>query len=115
MVGENGLVQVKAIAHPQQAKILEKLFDGMNVKIIIENQIPNQLIIPKQAVVLRSNKQVVFTYESGLAKWNYVKTAYENSTAYAIKEGLKENDTIIVQGNLNLAHDARVVIEEKIN
>jgi RND family efflux transporter MFP subunit len=112
MVDENGLVQVEAIAYPQDRGTTDKLYDGMNVKIIIENQVANQLIVPKQAVVLRSNKQVVFTYENGLAKWNYVKTAYENSTAYSIKEGLKENDTIIVQGNLNLAHDARVIIGE---
>ena len=110
MVDKNGLVQVEAIASPVDQGTIGKLYDGMNVKIIVENQVANQLIVPKQAVVLRSNKQVVFTYENGLAKWNYVKTAYENSTAYAIKEGLKENDTVIIMGNLNLAHDARVVI-----
>jgi len=110
MVDKNGLVQVEAIASPQDQETTDKLYDGMNVKVIVENQVANQLIVPKQAVVLRSNKQVVFTYEGGMAKWNYVKTAYENSTAYAIKDGLKENDTVIVRGNLNLAHDARVVI-----
>jgi multidrug efflux pump subunit AcrA (membrane-fusion protein) len=56
---------------------------------------------------------VVFTYESGLAKWNYVKTSFENSTQYVITEGLSPGDSVIVKGNLNLAHDAKVKLTEK--
>ena len=31
-----------------------------------------------------------------------------SSTSYAIKKGLKISDTLIVSGNLNLSHDAKV-------
>ncbi len=105
-IDKNGLIKLKAIInnHPQN------LYDGMNVKVIIETPIKNQIVIPKEALVLRSNREVVFTYENGMAKWNYVNIAYENSTHYAISEGLKENDTVVVKGNLNLAHDAKVEI-----
>ena len=50
--------------------------------------------------------------------WNYVHTGLENATEYVvsdksqkgIEEGLLEGDTIIVTGNLNLAHEAAVNI-----
>ncbi|MDG2436788.1 MAG: hypothetical protein P8L89_06775, partial [Polaribacter sp.] len=48
------------------------------------------------------------TVENGLAKWNYVELAGENNDSYAIKKGLKISDTLIVSGNLNLSHDAKV-------
>ena len=105
-VDKNGLILLKAII----SNHTKGLFDGMNVKVIVETPINNQIVIPKEALVLRSNREVVFTYANGIAKWNYVNIAFENSMHYAISEGLKENDTLIVKGNLNLAHDAKVEI-----
>lgn len=106
VVDENGMVKVKAVCNNPGNKLTE----GMNVKIIAEDKVARQLVIPKQALVLRSEKQVVFTLSAGLAKWNYVKTGLENTTSFTITEGLKEGDTVIYEGNLNLAHDARVSI-----
>ncbi|WGH74115.1 hypothetical protein P8625_08265 [Tenacibaculum tangerinum] len=84
------------------------LLDGMNAKILINRPLENVILIPKEALVLRTNREVVFTKENDLAKWNYVEIAGENKDSYAIKKGLKLTDTIIVSGNLNLAHDAKV-------
>lgn len=106
VVDENGMIKVKAVCNNPGNKLTE----GMNVKIIAEDKVARQLVIPKQALVLRSEKQVVFTLSAGLAKWNYVKTGLENSTSFTITEGLKEGDTVIYEGNLNLAHDARVIV-----
>ncbi|UAM98030.1 efflux RND transporter periplasmic adaptor subunit [Polaribacter litorisediminis] len=104
LVDKNGLIKIKA-------KVLSKetnLLDGMNVKVLINKPLKDVIVIPKEALVLRSNRQVVFTLEKGLAKWNYVEVAGENNNSYAIKKGLKVSDTIIVSGNLNLSHDAKV-------
>lgn len=106
VIDENGMVKVKAVCNNPGNKLTE----GMNVKIITEDRIARQLVIPKQALVLRNEKQVVFTLSSGLAKWNYVKTGLENSASFTITEGLKEGDTVIYEGNLNLAHDTRVEV-----
>jgi RND family efflux transporter MFP subunit len=108
-VDEHGLVRVKALLPGNNNQI----FDGMNVKIFIEKEIKNQLVIPREALVLRSNKEVVFTFKNGFAKWNYVTVANENSTSYMISNGLNAGDTVIVSGNLNLAHDARVRIAQQ--
>jgi RND family efflux transporter MFP subunit len=106
VVDKNGMVKVKAICGNPDRKLAE----GMNVKIIAEDKVPHQLVIPRQALVLRNEKQVVFTLSSGLAKWNYVKTGLENTTALTITEGLSDGDSVIYEGNLNLAHDTQVSI-----
>lgn len=106
IVDENGLVKIKAALLTGH----HKYFEGMNVTLLIESPTAPMYIIPKEALVLRSGKQVVFTYDtsSHLAKWNYVKVAHQNSHSLAISEGLSPNDLVIFQGQLNLAHDARV-------
>jgi RND family efflux transporter MFP subunit len=107
VVNEQGLVLIKVrIQNPDQY-----LLEGMNAQVIIEKNLQNQIVIPKEAVVERSGKKVVFVYENGLAKWNYVTVAHENSQEVAISEGLKVGQKVIVEGNLNLGHDAKVVVE----
>ena len=74
----------------------------------MRRQLDEKLIVPKSAVVLRSGRQVVFTLEKGKALWNYVQTGLENMELYTIEDGLKEGDTVITTGNLNLAHETPV-------
>ena len=105
-VDKNGMARV--IASVNNAG--NRLYDGMNVKIKIQQAVPNQLVIPKEALVLRTNKQVVFTYRDGLAQWNYVETGLENSTEYVIVSGLQEGELVIYDGNLNLAHETPVSV-----
>lgn len=104
VVDKDGFVSIKArIESPDN-----DLFEGMNVKITINQPISNITVVPKEALVIRSNREIVFTIEKNLAKWNYVKVLDENSTSYAISEGLKIGDTVIVSRNNNLAHDVEV-------
>ncbi|RRO26125.1 efflux RND transporter periplasmic adaptor subunit [Flavobacteriaceae bacterium 14752] len=103
-VDENGLVRIKAhIQNPDR-----DLFDGMNVKVFIKQPIEDVLVVPKSALVLRSNREVIFTLKDSLSKWNYVKVKDQNTSHYAISEGLNSNDTIIISNNINLSHDATV-------
>lgn len=112
IVNENGLIEVTA-----KLKNTGSLMEGMNVKIIIENEIPNQLVVPKGAVLQRDNQEVLFKYTNGIAWWTYVQTNFENSTSYAViahpDKGakLEAGDTIIVTGNLNLAHESKVEVK----
>jgi hypothetical protein len=80
----------------------------MNVKVSVQRKLDSVVKIPKTALVKRSNRDVVFTVQDSLAKWNYVDIKAENSNFYAIKKGLSIKDTIIISNNMNLAHDARV-------
>ena len=95
----------------------KELFDGMNVKVSVFRSVENAMVIPKTAVVLRSGKQVVFSLKNGEAYWNYVHTMLENLEYCTLAEDgdntLQEGDTIIVTGNLNLAHETPVKVTGK--
>ena len=106
VIEDNGLVKITAKVKNNGGKLLE----GMNVRVLIQNNLPNQLVVPKSAVLLRQNKEVVFTHKEGVAHWVYVSTGQENSTSYTITDGLKAGDEVIVNGNLNLADDAKVKV-----
>lgn len=107
LVDENGMVQIKAAVSDKG-----KLFEGMNVRVSIHRSLGKQLVVPKEAVVLRSGKQVVFTLIEGKAYWNYVHTGLENANSYTIVDGLKDGDIVITSGNINLAHEAPVKVIE---
>ncbi|WP_430410679.1 efflux RND transporter periplasmic adaptor subunit [Kordia sp.] len=104
LVDKNGLVKVKGTIQKSDTS----LFDGMHVKILIYKPLNNFLVIPREAVVFREDKEIVFTSKNGKAKWNYVEILDENSKSYALQKGLKYGDTIIVAGNMNLSHDAKI-------
>ena len=106
LVDENGMVSVTATLSSSQA-----LFSGMNVRVSVRRQVERQLVVPKEAVVLRSGRHVVFTLQNGRAQWNYVQIGLENATTYSVIDGLHEGDTVIVTGNLNLAHEATVRVD----
>jgi membrane fusion protein (multidrug efflux system) len=100
---KTGLVNIKLlIDHPA------KLFPGMNVSVVIKIPTKNSIVVPKEAVVVRSGKQLVFTEVNGLAKWNYVTVGRENGLEVEITDGLKENSRVIVSNNLQLANDTPV-------
>jgi hypothetical protein len=83
----------------------------MNVDVKIRTDIEQQLVIPKTAVVLRQNKEVIFTLKNdSIAIWNYVETSYENTRYCTIKKGLEPKDIIITSGNTNLAHESLVEV-----
>jgi RND family efflux transporter MFP subunit len=104
VVDNNGMVQLKASI----VSTNQRLYDGMNVKIRLERNIGRQLVIPKEALVLRNNKKVVFTLKNGFAQWVYVETGFENSHGYVVTSGLNEGDSVIYYGNINLAHETPV-------
>ena len=95
------------------------LMDGMNVKVLVEKEISDQLVVPKSAVVLRDNQEVLFKCtKDTIAFWVYINTGLENNSSYSvianpIKGGkLEAGDTVIISGNLNLAHESRVVVKK---
>jgi len=107
-VDDNGLLRLSAqVRNPQR-----QLLPGMNVQVRLQQAIPDQLFVPKSAVVLRQGRPVVFVYQQDTAYWHYVTPDLENSQHYTITDGLEANQTVITQGNLNLGHLAPVKIEQ---
>ncbi|GIV37705.1 MAG: RND transporter [Cyclobacteriaceae bacterium] len=85
------------------------LLPGMRAEAVIKVPGNRHIVVPKQAVVIRSGRAVVFTAEKGLAKWNYVTTGRENGKEVEILRGLEEGKAVIITNNLQLAHDAPVM------
>lgn len=103
-VDDDGMVMVTALIDNPR----ENLLHGMNVQVFLKKEVPGQLVIPREALVLRQGRQVVFTLQDSIAMWNYVEVGYENSREFAITDGLEEGQEVIVSGNFNLAHETRV-------
>lgn len=114
-VSEKGLVKMTARI-PNAAG---KLLDGMNVKVIVENDVPHSFVVPKDAVLDRDGYQVVFMYKDGEAVWTYVDVAYSNIASYAItgckrkETEVHEGDVVITSGNLNLADGTQVKLKKR--
>jgi membrane fusion protein, multidrug efflux system len=102
-VDENGMVKVKA-----EFQNSGRLIDGMNVKVVIRKPVPNRLVVPKEALVIRQGKDVIFVRQDSLAIWKYVTIEFENSTSLSVKDGLSAGDMVIISGNINLAHETTV-------
>lgn len=96
-----------------------KLVDGMNVKVIVERVVPDQMVVPRSAVVIRDNLDIVFTYtDDGKAHWTYVKILMSNGESHVIQADEGRNsflgfgDKVIVSGNLNLADGSTVALKK---
>lgn len=114
-VEKDGTILIRA-----QVKNDGSLLEGMNVKVFIKKDIPDQFVVPKSAVVLRDNQEVLFTVKNGKAYWTYILTTLENSKNYSVipnpdksSASLKPGDTIVVSNNLNLAHDSEVFVKKR--
>lgn len=103
LVDENGMIRVKA-----EFRNNGRIIDGMNVKVVIRKAVPDRLVVPKEALVIRQGKDVIFVRQDSLAIWKYVTVEFENSTSLSIKEGLESGDLVIIGGNINLAHETVV-------
>jgi multidrug efflux pump subunit AcrA (membrane-fusion protein) len=70
----------------------------------------DRLLIPQEAVLVRSGRKLAFVVEDGLAKWRYLEVGLENEDYAEVLEGVKEGEPVIIEGHFTLAHDARVKI-----
>lgn len=109
-IDDNGMARLKA-----EVRNPGGYLEGMNVKVVIKKFIPGHLVVPKSAVVLRDNREVLFRYTGGSAFWTYIQILDENDTSYAVKAAdgarLEPGDTVITSNNLNLAHESEVEIK----
>ena len=72
-----------------------------------------RLLIPRDALLVRDDRKLVFVHQDGLAQWRYVKTGLENDDFIEITEGIEAGEELIVSGHYNLAHDAKVVVVQR--
>lgn len=82
---------------------------GMYASVNIESEIlKNRVLIPKEALLVRDKRNLVFIAEQNLAKWHYVQIGEQNDKFIEILDGVLEGDSVIVEGHYNLAHDSNI-------
>ncbi len=96
----------------------EEIKPGMHAEVEIAAEIyPGRLLVPQDAILVRSGRKLVFVVENGnTAKWRYVDIGLENEHFAEIlpgvdaTSGISEGDSVIVEGHFTLAHDSKVVV-----
>lgn len=116
MVDEKGRIEVTASVDNTDGTMM----DGMNVKVMVEDLLPAQKVVPKSAVVMRDNEEVLFVYQpaDSSARWVYVNILMSNSDSHVVEANtertseLNLGDYVITSGNLNLAHESKVIVRQ---
>lgn len=82
---------------------------GMFAEVYIETEVlTDRILVPKEALLVRDQRDLVFIVEDNLAKWKYVEVGEQNEKFAEIINGVNNNDSVIVEGHYTLAHDAVV-------
>ncbi len=98
----------------------ERYRPGMFVRAQIAGWVyTDRLLIPKNALLIRDNRPLVFKRVADRAKWLYVDTGLENDDWVEILKvhsggSLAPGDEIIVSDHLTLAHEAKIKIRKRI-
>lgn len=108
-VNEQGLVHLKAELF-QKAQEENGLLDGMMVQIMIQIDKGHFITVPKNIVLSRQGRNLLFIEENGIAYWRYIDIAHENENSFAIKNGIIENENIIVSGHFHLVDQQKVEV-----
>ena len=94
------------IENPDRA-VRPGMFANVRVEVARYN---DRLLVPREALLTRADRTVVFVYEGGRAKWRYVETGEETDELVEVREGLAARDTLITAGHFNLTHNAQVIV-----
>ncbi len=94
----------------------EKIKDGSFAEVYINKMIyQNLLLVPRDAVLFRNDRQLVFVIKEGIAKWEYVRSGRGNDEWVEIENAIQPGDTVVIGGHYALAHDVPVKIIEFTN
>ncbi len=79
----------------------------------------DRLLVPRQAIVTRDGRPVLFRVEDDRAKWVYVQLGRQNDQLVEIARvdqggPLDPGSQIIVSNHLTMTHDAKIRVRETI-
>jgi len=88
---------------------------GMNatVKIVVKSE-KETLLVPKNAVLERDGRFLVFVVRDSIANWCYITPGESNDQYVQVLNSefhLKAGEPVVVEGQFTLAHGARVTIK----
>ncbi|HEX2869068.1 MAG TPA: efflux RND transporter periplasmic adaptor subunit [Ignavibacteriales bacterium] len=87
---------------------------GMYASVKLNSHIlKDRTIIPREALLVRDRKELVFIKEGEFAQWRYVETGQQNDKFVEIIKGIDPGDKVIVDGHYNLAHGSKIKVAGK--
>jgi len=97
-----------------------RLRPGMFVRAQIAGVVyRDRLLVPKDAVLVRDNRPLVFKREDDRARWLYVDTGLQNDQwveILAVHSGgsLDAGQEVVVSDHLTLAHEAKISVRRRV-
>jgi RND family efflux transporter MFP subunit len=93
---------------------------GMFVRAQIAGEtFEERLLVPREAIITREGRPLLFKVDDGRAKWLYIKPGESNDYLVEIDKvlqggTLEPGDKVIVSNHLTLAHDAKVKVKKTL-
>lgn len=96
------------------------ILPGMYARVSLDaRRFPDRVMVPREAILERDRRTMLFVHENGVAKWRYVTTGLENETHVEIvphpdTDMVQPGEEVLVGGHYTLTHDARIRIVESV-
>jgi len=97
-----------------------RLKPGMFVRAAIAGEILSErVLVPREAILTRDGRPMLFRVEDGRAKWVYVQLGERNDHLVVIERvdqggPLEPGTPVVVSNHLTLTHDAKVKVKKTV-
>lgn len=97
-----------------------RILPGMYARISLEaERFPDRIMVPRESILERDRRTMLFVHEDGRAKWRYVTTGLENETHVEIvphpeTDMVQPGEWVLTGGHYTLFHDAPVQLVENV-
>jgi RND family efflux transporter MFP subunit len=98
-----------------------RLRPGMFVRALIAGEtLRDRLLVPREAILTRDGRPLLFKVEGDRAKWLYVAVGEANDDLIEIERviqggNLEPGDKVVVSDHLTLAHDAKIRVKKTVS
>jgi HlyD family secretion protein len=97
-----------------------RIRSGMFARAIIAGETyRDRLLVPREAILIRDGRPLLFKVEDKRSKWLYVQLGEQNDNLVEITKviqggSLQQGDKVVVSDHLTLTHDAKVKVKKTI-
>ncbi|HEU4364193.1 MAG TPA: efflux RND transporter periplasmic adaptor subunit [Candidatus Krumholzibacteria bacterium] len=97
-----------------------RLRPGMFARALISGaRLEDRLLVPREAILTRDDRPLLFKVDGDRAKWIYVELGESNDHLVEIKSVLQggtldPDDRVVVSDHLTLAHDAKIKVRKTV-
>ncbi|MGH7477429.1 MAG: efflux RND transporter periplasmic adaptor subunit [Longimicrobiales bacterium] len=93
-----------------------RILPGMFARVSLDaRKFADRILVPREAILERDRRTMLFVHEDGRAKWRYVTTGLQSERLVEIVENpetemVEPGEVVLVGGHHTLIHDARVTV-----